>query len=865
MKPNFILHPSSFIPRRDVVPNGTHVLSRRARPREAGIALVIVLGVLTVILLIAVAFALSARTEARSGATYGTLVQSKTLAKMGLDRCIMEEIYGLVSIPHSGNTNFYVAADLTQLPDGNAATDTVSPPFGTGYDYVDMNSNGQRDEGEPYWIAVTNSQGQMVGRFAYAVDSEEGGAGGGGSSGTGSTKVDINAIGNIRGAGQAYVRSNGYFGIYNVTAPTNYTRGIAGDVNLAAFLEKLGFTNPSLAAQRILEFRYGWPGYDDIPIPLITYVPGDPGDENGDGMTDDPTEFRYSPDSGAGSLQPDQAINDLTMQLVNDQIYADTEWTNLPTYATIASADNNLVNSANQTRINLNNTNISLAVDVGNVLSNVLLRALPSNDINQLTQWAVNIVDFHTTNRYPTVYTGGSGGTNTFIGIKRTPFVNQIRNGDIYPNPGVFFSGANAYLRWTGFNGVELWNPYGSLGTNYYNVIVTNNYSWHIVNGVNSASISTQIVYNVLLPPVATLPSGLSMSSSYPWNFTGAPGEPSAISGVTPLFSTNLLAGSGATISISNVVSYTLLGGFTSSTITNLIQRGTGILSAWTLSNVTTNWAGSTILLNGEADDPRVGYLWPQTNDVTWTGPNYYGLGTNSYVTVVNNSTYSPSPREGTNSFYFLGMSYVSIADIGYVYRGEPLYGSNAVGAWQTLRMQPSGEGAILDYVRINDMPEVRGRISLNSDTNGPLGGLQSPAFFALFKGITNYSLPSPVGLSDTAIEEIIADIGWYRMNVLSNASNPEGLFTSIGQLAEIPSLVTNTDWSIASTNDAAREYIIRSVANLLTTRGEAGVVVKAWGQTVKGKQPTSTIEIWALPGQSGQRITIDKFQYIRR
>jgi hypothetical protein len=292
------------------------------------------------------------------------------------------------------------------------------------------------------------------------------------------------------------------------------------------------------------------------------------------------------------------------------------------------------------------------------------------------------------------------------------------------------------------------------------------------------------------------------------------------------------------------------------------------------------------IIMNSEADDPRTFCLLPQCTDTPDHGSGllWYSLAQenyanpNQYATNVNTWTQYGGPngqvgipsttnREGLLSFSTnsIGNSYASIADIGKVYRGEPLKGSIVTGAWQTIRLQPKGEWAVLDLIRVSDFDYVRGRINLNSDTNGPLGSYQSPALWALFKGI---NVPGYTTLSDTQVSNIVVGIANYRGG-LSNASNPNALFTNIGQICEITNLFT-TDSSaggtlIPSTNDASREYIVRSIADLITTRTSAGVEILAWGQVIKGNRPVGTIQIRAWPGQTGNRFNVTKFQYIKQ
>ena len=164
---------------------------------------------------------------------------------------------------------------------------------------------------------------------------------------------------------------------------------------------------------------------------------------------------------------------------------------------------------------------------------------------------------------------------------------------------------------------------------------------------------------------------------------------------------------------------------------------------------------------------------------------------------------------------------------------------------------------------RVNELTEVRGRINLNADTNGPTGSYQSPAFFALFAGltVTNVSAAASQVITDDKITNIVAQLGTYRDSL------PGSAFTAIGQLCTVTNMITdNASAAIPYTNDAAREVIIRNVANLITVRADSGVSeIIAWGQVVKGKGavPGVTVKIRVKYLVEGNRIKIIKVQYL--
>jgi hypothetical protein len=165
----------------------------------------------------------------------------------------------------------------------------------------------------------------------------------------------------------------------------------------------------------------------------------------------------------------------------------------------------------------------------------------------------------------------------------------------------------------------------------------------------------------------------------------------------------------------------------------------------------------------------------------------------------------------------------------------------------------------------------VRGRINLNSETNGPLGDLQSPAFFALFKGlnVTNMSTFALEPIADYKITNIVGTLGAYRDSV------PGAAFDRVGQICDVTNPATGfspftTDQNgtdIPYTEDALRESIVRDISNLVTTRADSGASeIIAWGQVLRnGKVPVCTVQIRAKYQVVGTRIKLTKFQYVKQ
>ena len=765
------------------------------------------------------------------------MVAAESLAKMGMDRCIMEIAYQPVHQPLSGDTNNYSAADLTKI-DGSWSNDFLGPVYfspPTKGDFINLAAgNPQRISTEPYWIIVTNRNGDIIGRFAYIASG---------------SAADLNAIGNIFAPNDTYVRTNGYIGIATnntvLGCATNvYTRGICSDVNLVAFLRQLGYANPVDSATRILCYRYGWPAGVGAPTPPPgVWKPGDPGvDDNGDGVIDSPQE--YDPVQPKGCVQQDQAIPDLTSLDSGLFIAPDPANSNLLNYATTSSSDPNLTNSYGIARVNINSmTNAADVPTVVNMLNAAQLA--PSSIAANPIQTAINIIDFHTTNRYPIVYQSGG---KTYVGVKPTPYLNQVL---AFATVAVLFDHVDplsgdtyAKIQLNTFTGAEIWNPYSGSFPDPCHESITNSYLITPTNSLGIAPMSVSVpVALTFTGPVAP---GFATRSTSTTNLTAVFDFTTALK---PL-----------KVAVSNLVTWSDFYGLAP---TNKINAVSGLASNLVTLSFTNVGQTLPVVINFEADDPRMSVLYSQTNDYP-AGTLQYSFGTNNFNTsspnAANGFFTDTGPREGLASFYVKTNNYVSIGEIGYVHRGEP---------WATIRLQPNGaslpygEGNILDYIRVNDLTEVRGRIGINADTNSPVfGALGSPLLFALFEGVTN-----SVGgfIAPAKIQSIIADIGNRRATT--------GDFTGIGQMCGIPSLATDFGGAaIPATSDADRETLIRDISNLITARSDSGVTeVVAWGQVIKGKAgkyfPGAIVQIRAKydVDRAGHLVRITKFQYTRQ
>ena len=577
---------------------------------------------------------------------------------------------------------------------------------------------------------------------------------------------------------------------------------------------------------------------------------------------------------------------------------------------------------------------------------------------NKIIQIALNLIDFHTTNRYPSVFTNG---INILTGLKPTPYLNQIVISNrvvlmstlISNNPttqraitGLF---VNVYTAVAG----GIWQPFAPSFPDPCQIILTNvqlRSTAATPLGGTFGSLPSVIVTNqctnTFLNPItngftASPYTNLyytTVSTNFTWFSNQWQSTP-----YPPLILTQIVNGvrfNGYTVAnnTTNLINQIANGPFTNIvSFTNwpaLPMSSTNLFS--TTVKCITNAITNIWLSNLEADDPRMSLLYTQSFVSTPLLPvsTNCNLGAMNYMSFPNSSnTYAPAfypdtgPREGTNSFYIrtniflktaaiMTNAYISIGDIGYVHRGEP-WATIRLWPYQSLALPatfyPYGDGGLLDYFRVSDLVDVAGRINLNAGLNGPQftgcvnGGInQSPALHALFSGITNpaySSSPFPAnsidgigdGSSDSKITAIIQELGTYRASLTNSVvggtmaaiNGTNGAFTLIGQLCAITNLTTTTTDlgpaysaapaafssppSIPYTNDANREALIRSVANLVTTwQGGGTAQIIGWGQVIKGGSTNKTdgvagavVKILATFQNVGGKIRITSYQYI--
>lgn len=162
-----------------------------ARPREAGIALVMTLLVVAMLTVLVVGFNASVRSEAGASRNFNASVQASQLADLGTAAAVTQ-LGNALTNTNAGSLFATMPGLAVRVQPGNSPSVTLYPLVSTNQStntgFVDMNKAGTNALIYPdtnvvipaAWINISNAQGQVIGRYAFWVDDE-------------STKININA------------------------------------------------------------------------------------------------------------------------------------------------------------------------------------------------------------------------------------------------------------------------------------------------------------------------------------------------------------------------------------------------------------------------------------------------------------------------------------------------------------------------------------------------------------------------------------------------------------------------------------------------------------------------------------------------
>ncbi len=364
-----------------------------------GIAIILVIGLLSLLMVIGISFLVLMRFQEKQSFNYLSLVRAKNIAKLGMEKAIV------------------------QLKKDKNGYDVETETWRSNFigDEVDLDEDGKEDS---RWFNLFR-KGKLIGRYTVLVKDEEG-------------KLNINEAGNL---------SKGFY-----AKEQGISEGWKPDeIKLTA----LPGIDDGLS-KAIIEYKYGKdkaPGRagDDDDKDNDELI-DDGIDSDGDGDYDEGNEGIDEPDEfcargPSGDDQPFVTIEDLKRV----KGIAEKKFAGVKNLITAYSYDKN-INSKGELRVNLNSASIA-----------EIKSALSKSGINEpdiYNQIAVNIIDYRDRDDIPTIYLDPDAGKEgkTYYGIEETPYINEVEASPIVKKSPIKI-GIISFMIDSG-EYIELFNPY---------------------------------------------------------------------------------------------------------------------------------------------------------------------------------------------------------------------------------------------------------------------------------------------------------------------------------------------------------------------------------------------------------------------
>ncbi len=419
------------------------------------------------------------------------------------------------------------------------------------------------------------------------------------------------------------------------------------------------------------------------------------------------------------------------------------------------------------------------------------LGTLTGTNPNLRKQVAANLVDFCDSDSAAT--TDYAADSATYVGLEKVPYVNEVAVSFLYSRFDFWIFSIHFVTMTVD---LELVNMYDNAAT--VNVSADVDVAFQR-QGVAATFLPTNYTFSIpsttLTVPVRTYyaPSALSITQSWVGVGTGNSRVRFQVNDVKARVFDNA---SGQLADFARVTT----------------PSGT---AGWVVRNT----PGLSLRLNTlEVPDPRCNTL---DSDWEWARPNFIPgwIDTISFV----NSNFSPSgpitthdPEPTAANPWELSTAYIrngpmqSLWELGAIHRGDP---------WQTINLRgygtsgaySAGDARILDQVKIGPQRVVRGKVNMNTPCEAVWGEILTDL---------NYddTYDSPGSGSSTPHASL-------KQEIVAHAGS--GQWTERGQLAQVSQLFTD------GSTDREKEAVLGKLANLLTVRQNMFTVV-AVAQAVK-------------------------------
>ena len=767
---------------------------------QRGVALLLTLGVLSLLLILGMSFAIMARNDRAAASVYSDLTKARLLADSGLERAM-----AALSYNHDGDEtgDVYPATKsagglFTKAAGQRVFFSQSSTPginvndalnFNLGFDYFGDYKFWPEGARWQHIMEDTDDDGsdEIIGRLAFIVVDESG-------------KIDPAAVVNFH---EPYIDLNSD-GDHDTGEPF-YDWNDDGNYD-------------DIALSETSEQRWG---YSPTEIDLAAAYPLDGSVTD---MDVDPDNFRTSLPTWSSNAQPRWFSWQQMAQSIPDMNPAEAQA--LAPSLFPFSYDQEMYwqsSGSNATRFNLVHTNWG-TTDVTSVTSGIpWVNSMIDDDGNSLSnQVAANIIDYSDSNSYATSNYPGDPSDN-YCGVEEAAYINEVEF--ILECAPADPTGANTDRLLEVKIAPEMINIYEANFPTGAELEITVEFT-----GLGSAAVDA----------TGDAEAGADTSqATFIWSVGDVGGrsykELAEKNGLIYRWSSG---DDPANFKISQV-SMTVYDDDTAiaSTLFDWAQSGESDTTGLTIDEGTpgdlTNdpHVAQFYSISAEAKDPRSNTLARNWEWTDWSGPAT-SMATGAGSLDGANAAWDPGGDDdlevgavqadpvggnGISTAYVRNAGMKSLWELGAIHRGEP---------WRTVNLKSyddgtnndyaNGDAAILNQVKLGPATTAAGRLNINS----PVPEAWRAMLYKVRVGSNGYDDPEnggpqlgPGQLGD-ATSGLIGDI------MAANGSEGGSAKLSRGELlGSVTSLSDGSASGVTQNNDRAQEEIIGKIANLLTAR----------------------------------------------
>ena len=825
---------------------------------ESGVALVVTLGIMALLLVMALGFASIMRIERVSARNFADSVQSRYVARAGLERALAQLKFGLNAQPYGNGLGAWFVSvpasdEITYLEPGTANGDFLN---------IDSLRRLAPDPGEPWWVALVREyedpvaaspRRDLAGRFAFLVIPNS---------------VDLNAAGNLSSASGDFSRNEGW---------------TTSEVDLGGFLGLIGLssvpypTAEAMARDIVRRYRYGSDGgvyapgvasggladdnrnnYDWVTNQTAR-IPGalaDRIDNDGDGQVDESNEgvndpAEYDPVLLLGTNRVVKSVYDL-YELgylgTPTQNTAKENYRKLLATGALTSYDENKGGRGQEVARLWEAANTDARYDPMDAYEEYRTAFAGSGfGTNDARQLSLNLIDFIDDDSLPTLYTNQADGV-VHHGVEETPLLDEVWISDYMRITVIAFdqnTGTTTYEIQHGLIlGMEYvypsWRSGAVFDADIYPRFKVTNFSFR-GDGSRDQFFPVSFPSGSFFDGAEQPPVGSQARAQ----FNGArPGTHKALNNEFVVF----LLNRATTTSRPSYLQYSF-----DIEVESRREGQNGDIVDWSTIRfgdrtqfvrrpVPADGQQQWYVFSSSADDPRV-----NSERTDWTLSEPMPTATSSRLPAWIESyepSYDPGPsatlegstNDTTYAFYVKNAPLSSPGELGRLHRGEP---------WRTIRFDTTAPAADLNVLdrfttAYDREAPVYGRINVNTDNLGALRALFGRLQFESDNGSRGF------GVNATDLAQAVID------------RRPSHGYQSLAEFAKSVSELYDHDVLPANPTDFEREELLRRIINLVTVRPT--FTIYAVGQSLAAEESKDPPNEWAamVTGEAALRAFVE-------